>query len=119
MMPPIVLVVDDDREIASIITDLLLDEGYEATAAFDGQQALDHIDRHHVDLLVSDIRMPRVDGIELITSLRRRGWGRPAVLMSAVDPVRPNVDGVVFLRKPVDLDEFVTLIQRLLAGNAT
>ena len=73
-MPLAVLVVDDDREIASIITDLLIDEGYEASAAFDGQQALDHVDRHHVDLLVSDIRMPRLDGVAL-THRYARGDG--------------------------------------------
>ena len=117
-MPPAVLVVDDDREIASIITDLLIDEGYEAFAAFDGQQALDHVDRHHVDLLVSDIRMPRVDGITLIRSLRERGWGRPIVLMSAVEITRPAEKDVVFLRKPIDLDAFVMLVERLLNGSA-
>jgi CheY-like chemotaxis protein len=74
-----VLVVDDDREIASIITDLLIDEGYEAFAVFDGQQALEHVEQHKVDLIVSDIRMPRLDGLALIrgrisqTDQRARG----------------------------------------------
>ena len=113
-MPRAVLVVDDDREIASIITDLLVDEGYAAAAAFDGQQALERLEREENDLLVSDIRMPRLDGLGLVRSLRERGWEKPIVLMSAVETAQPRQDGVIFLRKPVDLDDLVEIVQRLL-----
>jgi len=113
-MPHAVLVVDDDREIASIITDLLADEGYATAAAFDGQQALERLDREEIDLLVSDIRMPRLDGIGLVHRLRERGWEKPIVLMSAVETAHPGEDGVVFLRKPVDLDILIDVVQQLL-----
>ncbi len=115
-MPRAILVADDDRDIASVLTDLLIDEGYQASTAFDGQQALECVEREEIDLIVSDIRMPRLDGVGLVRRLRELGWEKPVVLMSAVESMQPGRDDVTFLRKPIDLDDLLDVVARLLDG---
>ncbi len=107
---PSVLVVDDDPPILSLITELLTQEGYHVRAVFDGLAALAEIERDPPDVVISDVMMPRLDGIELVRELRRHGHAVPVVLMSAVyDDV--DLPGVRFVPKPFGLDFLLAAIE--------
>ena len=110
-----VLVVDDDPTMLAVLQQLLGDEGFEVRYALDGRQALSEISRDGPDLVVTDIMMPRLDGLELARKLRERGDQTPVVLMSAVyDDV--DLPGVRFVPKPFDIDHFVRVIRRAVDG---
>ena len=98
-----VLVVDDEPAIREVITTLLEDEGYLVRHAKDGLEALDTIDDDEIDLIVSDVVMPRLDGASLVRKLRVRGYVMPVVLMSAVY-ADVDLPGVRFVPKPFEID---------------
>ncbi|MBW3632559.1 MAG: response regulator [Chloroflexi bacterium] len=101
-----VLVVDDEPAIREIVATLLEDEGYLVRHAKDGVEALAAIDDDTIDLVVSDVVMPRLDGASLVRKLRRRGHLMPVVLMSAVY-ADVDLPGVRFVPKPFEIDRLL------------
>jgi two-component system response regulator MprA len=106
---PTVLVVEDEPVIRELMAILLEDEGYAVRQAIDGLQALEMLEQHAVDLILSDVKMPRLDGASLVHRLRSRGDAIPVVLMSAVY-AEVDLPGVRFLRKPVNCEHLLTVI---------
>src|SRR5918998_2547141 len=113
---PTVLVVEDEPAIREVVADLLKDEGYTVRQASDGLQAIDEMEVDDVDLVLSDVRMPRLDGPSLARRLRGRGHAVPVVLMSAVE-VEVDLPGVRFLPKPFDRDHLLHVIGSALGAN--
>ncbi len=112
-MDPIILVVDDDPHLREVITDILTDEGYDVQQACDGQRALEQIETATPDLVLSDVSMPRLNGLELAEHLTRREDPVPIVLMSAASNA-PPAGVALFLPKPFALDELLALIAGIL-----
>ena len=79
---PHVLLAEDEVAVAAIIQDFLIDAGYQVTRAADGIEALDVLSRGAFDLLLTDIRMPRLDGVGLIEQMRRAYPHMPVVVLS-------------------------------------
>jgi CheY-like chemotaxis protein len=107
--PPIVLVVEDEPVIRELMSMLLEDEGYVVHQAVDGQQALEAVEQHRIDLVLSDVKMPRLDGATLAHHLCARVDPIPVVLMSAVY-AEVDLPGVRFLRKPIDGEQLLRII---------
>ena len=114
--PPTVLVVEDELAIREVVADLLEDEGYAVRQAADGLAAIDELEVDGVDLVLSDVRMPRLDGPALARRLRRHGYAVPVVLMSAVD-VEIDLPGVGFLPKPFDRDHLLHAVGSALGSH--
>ena len=112
---PTVLVVDDEPAIREVVATLLEEEGYAVCRAADGREALLVVEEHAVDLVVSDIRMPKLDGAMLVRELRRQGHGVPVVLMSAVY-ADVDLPGVRFVPKPFELDHLLVAVEKALAA---
>ena len=106
---PTVLVVEDEPVIRELMAILLEDEGYAVLQAVDGLQALEMLEQPGIDLVLSDVKMPRLDGASLVQRLRSRGDAIPVVLMSAVY-AEVDLPGVRFLRKPVNCEHLLTII---------
>jgi CheY-like chemotaxis protein len=113
---PTVLVVEDEPVIRELMAILLEDEGYTVRQAVDGVQALEVMEQQSVDLVLSDVKMPRLDGASLVQRLRARGDTIPVVLMSAVY-AEVDLPGVRFLRKPVSGEHLLDIIATTLAAN--
>ena len=114
-MRHLVLVVEDEPAIRDALVELLFDEGYRVSCAADGQAALDLVSREAPDVIVSDVTMPRVDGVELVHRLRMRGQHVPVVLISA-RYAAVDLPGVRFLTKPFDVDSVMAAIEHSLAA---
>ena len=110
-----VLVVDDEPAIREVIATLLEDEGYLVRHAKDGLEALDAINDNQIDLIVSDVVMPRLDGASLVRKLRRRGHLMPVVLMSAVY-ADVDLPGVRFVPKPFEIDRLLGTVASALGS---
>lgn len=102
------LVVDDERGIVSLLTDLLGDEGYRVLSAFDGVTALQRVKEEMPDLVLADIMMPRLDGLSLLNRIREEVGEVPVVLMSAA--VTPITREAPYIAKPFDLDDLLDLV---------
>ncbi len=108
-----VLVVDDEPLVRELVAELLEEEGFRTRHAPDGQTALEMLDEDGIDLVLSDVQMPRLDGPSLVRRLRDRGHAVPVVLMSGV-VARVDVPGAPFVRKPFDADQLVATIGRIM-----
>jgi CheY-like chemotaxis protein len=106
---PAVLIVEDEPVIRELMAILLEEEGYAVHLAEDGLEALEAVERHAVDLVLSDVKMPRLDGASLAHRLRARADPIPVVLMSAVY-AEVDLPGVRFLRKPVNCEHLLDII---------
>jgi CheY-like chemotaxis protein len=115
-LTPTVLVVEDEPAVREVVVDLLQDEGFAVREASDGLQAIDELEADNIDLVLSDVRMPRLDGPSLARRLRGRGHAVPVVLMSAV-AVEVDLPGVRFLPKPFDRDHLLHVVGSALAAN--
>lgn len=113
-----ILVAEDERNLQLLIAARLRTQ-FQVLCASDGQEALDIIDSRHVDLLVADVMMPRMDGFELVQTLRRRGNLLPVLILTAKQTIHDKRVGFSsgtddYLTKPVDHEELLWRIQALL-----
>lgn len=106
-----VLIVDDDRDIVAMLAEVLAEEGYAVHKAYDGLSALREAELAPPDLVLSDVAMPKLNGIALAHRLRERGI--PVVLLSAAVS-DPRIPGIPYVPKPFDLDRVVNVVARLL-----
>jgi len=108
-----ILVVDDEEPVVDLLTDMLEDDGHTVISAFNGRVALEIVARRQPDLVISDVMMPFVDGIQLCRRLREEHDPKslPIILMSAALPPDLSSCGAnAFLGKPFDIDRFEDLI---------
>lgn len=120
-----VLVVDDDPDIRSVIVFALRDEGHTVDEAADGFEALEAVARRHPDIILLDVKMPRMDGREFIVRYRNQHGRRAAIILvtAARDAslLREELEVEDFIAKPFDLDRLVmrvSLIAVRAAGGA-
>lgn len=102
------LVVDDDPDVLRLARRVLERQGYTVTTASDGVEALAVVAREPPDLLLTDLTMPRLDGVALIRELRQRDVPFPIMLFSATYEV--TLPGIPLLRKPFGLAELVQAV---------
>jgi two-component system response regulator GlrR len=117
---PQLLLVDDDKSLLRLLTIRLEGEGYQVTAVEDGQSALKKLQNDSYDVVLSDLRMPGLDGLSLFEEIMGIRKDIPVILMTAhgtiSDAVSATQRGVFgFLPKPVDHDELRTLLQKALS----
>lgn len=107
----LILVVDDDVKVAQILVSLFEEEGYTVNTARDGVSALQQIRKHKPAFVVTDVIMPRMDGITLARRIAANWASLPVVLMSSAD--RPTGIDIPFIQKPFDLDDVLTTVHQL------
>jgi DNA-binding NtrC family response regulator len=113
-----ILIVDDEKNQREMLEGFLTKQGYGAIAAEDGQKALEKFKSGPIDLVLTDYRMPGMEGIQLLKEIKRLNPEAVVVLMTAYGTVGTAVatmkEGAYdYLTKPIDLDELLLLIQRV------
>lgn len=114
-----ILVVEDDKNVRRLMETVLTRYGYEPLSAKDGYEALEVLDRKHVDLIVLDVMMPRMDGYEFTNTLRMSGCNIPILMVTARETQNDKKRGFIvgaddYMVKPVDEEEMVLRIAALL-----
>jgi CheY-like chemotaxis protein len=113
---PSVLVVEDDRAIRRLIETVLKEVGCDVIAAEHGAEQLERLDDHDADVVILDLAMPVMNGVEFYQELQRRGRTLPTILMSST-PDAPAIArelGVpVCIRKPLDDDTLTRAVYDL------
>lgn len=114
-----ILVVEDAANIRKLMTARLEQEGYVVYQAENGEKALNILEVQHVDLIISDIMMPRMDGYELTRSLREADFNVPILMVTAKESFEDKEKGFRagtddYMVKPINLNEMVLRVAALL-----
>ncbi|WP_442545128.1 response regulator transcription factor [Arthrobacter sp. KN11-1C] len=117
-MKPRVLLVEDDVQLRAMLEELLLGEGYEVSSASDGQKGLHLALTGEFDVMVLDRGLPVMDGLNLLTKLRREGVETAALILSALGNPADRVEGLDagaedYLSKPFDVEELLARLRAL------
>jgi two-component system response regulator HydG len=118
---PRVLVVDDRLEMAETLAEGLDERGFQAVSISSGKEAIRMLQSEHFDAIVTDLRMPEIDGLALLRASYGLDPSRPVILMTAYGSVASALEAsglgaYHYLMKPFRLDALVWLIERALAG---
>lgn len=116
-----ILIVDDDRKLVQLLKETILNEenGYEVRTAYNGKEALNVIKKEKVDLVLLDISMPVMSGIQVLTELHNKKMWLPTIILTAygekeVDKKFQEFGIVDFINKPLDLKKLVKRIGEVL-----
>jgi nitrogen regulation protein NR(I) len=114
-----ILVVDDEPNLRRVLSAQLERDGYEVHTAEDGEQALGILKEHHIDLVITDLRMPRIDGMELLRRAQKIDAELPVVMITAHGTVDNAVEALKtgafdYLTKPFDQVEVRTIVAKAL-----
>jgi two-component system OmpR family response regulator len=116
---PRVLVVDDEAYITDLVGTALRYEGFDVAVAASGREALSRAGEFRPDLLVLDVMLPDVDGIEVCSRLRRDGIQAPVVFLTARDATEDKIAGLTvggddYVTKPFSLEELIARVRAVL-----
>jgi len=112
-----VLVVDDEKVIREILSDFLSMEGYVVRTVEDGQKALEELEQRSYNLVITDLKMPRMGGLELLEEINRRTWNVLCVIMTGFGTVETAIDAMKkgaydYILKPFKVEEVIHIVQR-------
>ncbi|TVU82725.1 response regulator transcription factor [Corynebacterium aurimucosum] len=113
-----ILVVDDEQAVRESLRRSLNFNGYDVMLAADGVEAVEMVHRENPGLLILDVMMPNMDGLEVCRTLRSEGWDRPILVLTARDGVSDRVAGLDagaddYLPKPFALEELLARVRSL------
>ncbi len=114
-----ILVVEDNKNLRKLMITYLKKNNYETLEAEDGEEALDIIDKNHVDLIISDIMMPNMDGYQLTKELRGANYMLPILMVTAKETIDDKREGFLsgvddYMVKPINMDEMILRVGVLL-----
>lgn len=114
-----VLVCEDDLNIRRLMREYLLQDGYTVLESRDGREALEIMDGNHIDLLITDVMMPNMDGFELSSALRGAGYEIPVLMVTARGAMEDKKAGFGsgaddYMVKPIDMEEMLLRVSALL-----
>jgi len=115
--------VEDEKNLNRLIGEAMEDEGYSVDRCFNGLEAMEFMDCAKYDVIVLDILMPRMNGLELVKKLRARGDKTPVVFLTSLDSVEDRVAGLngggdYYLVKPFVMEELAAVVRMLARKNA-
>lgn len=111
-----ILVVEDEKHLNRIISEAVEDEGYSVDSCYNGVEALEYLECADYDVIILDIMMPKMNGLELVRRLRDRGDCTPVLFLTARDAVADRVEGLesggdYYLTKPFDFQELMAVVR--------
>ena len=117
-----ILIVEDEKILNNTINKSLKDAGYEVESAFEGFDAMEMIEIESYDLIVLDLNLPNMDGMEILKNLRKEDVETKVLILSARSQIQDKVEGLDagandFLQKPFHLDELKARVRSLTRRN--
>ena len=123
---PSILLVDDDPDVRSVLCEILKLEGYDVVSASDGRQGLRMLQENPVSLVITDVLMPELDGLEVIRTIRKVNPMVPIIAMSGGG--KRDLDFLIeakefgatkVVNKPFEIDELVELVKNVLGSTSS
>ena len=118
---PHILVVDDEDALRTVLSSELQSEGYSVVSASDGDEAISVLQQKSFDLVLLDIKMPRVDGFEVLRFLKERYPKTKVIMLTGFADLKNAIESKKlgaedFVSKPYDLVDLLTTIERVLSS---
>jgi DNA-binding NtrC family response regulator len=118
-----ILVVDDEENARDGLSKILTKEGYKIDVASDGKEAIDSIRKNRFDLVITDMRMPQMDGFEVLREIRKMDDNIGVIMITAFGEVDSyfeamNLGAFEYINKPVKVDELKRVIAKVLEERA-
>jgi len=119
-----VLIVEDEKDLAAIIKQGLEEEGYIVDVAHDGEEGLYMAESYPIDVMVLDVMLPAMDGLTVLSNLRKKGVQTPVILLTARDALIDKIKGLDtgaddYLTKPFVFEELLARIRSLIRRKTT
>jgi DNA-binding NtrC family response regulator len=114
-----IVVIDDEVNAAAALETLLREDGYDVARAHDGRSGLQLLEKHDPDVVLTDLRMPGMDGIELLAKIKEIRPETMVIVMTAYGTVKTAVKAMKlgaedYLGKPIDVEELEVVLQKAL-----
>ena len=114
-----ILIVDDDVQICETLSEILLDEGFEVEYVLSGEEALQKVDSESYDVVITDLLMPKVDGMEILTHVKRVKPKTQVIMITAFATIENAVEAMKrgasdYIAKPFKINEIQSSIKRVL-----
>ncbi len=114
-----ILIVDDEANLRKVLSAQLQRDGYETHVAADGEEGLAFLKEHHIDMVITDLRMPKVDGMDLLRAALRDDPSRPVVMITAHGTIDNAVEALKtgafdYITKPFDQNEVRLVVKKAL-----
>lgn len=114
-----ILLVEDEKDLAGIIKQGLEEHGYSVDMAHDGEEGLYMAENYPVDIIILDIMLPIMSGLDILKTIRKNEINTPVIMLTAKDTVKDKIGGLDrgaddYLTKPFDFDELLARIRALL-----
>ena len=115
-----ILIVDDEKNYPLILSAVLDDEGFETYTANNGIDALDILENTDIDLVLTDMKMPGMDGIELLENIKKKNPHMPVIMMTAHGTVDKAVEAMQkgaysYIRKPFDNEKLIVYVNKAIS----
>ena len=119
-----ILIVEDEKDLAAIIKQGLEEEGYIVDVAHDGEEGLYMAESYPIDVMVLDVMLPLMDGLTVLSNLRKKGVQTPVILLTARDALIDKIKGLDtgaddYLTKPFVFEELLARIRSLIRRKTT
>lgn len=120
----VILIVDDEEGLREGLSKLLKEEGYAVLAAETGEEALDILRQSRIDLVLTDMRMPGMDGLELLKKIRERHRDVGVIILTGYGHIESyieamNFGAIEYVSKPFKVNELKFIINKVLTNNKT
>lgn len=111
-----ILVIEDEKNLNRIISEAIEDEGYSVDSCFNGLDGLEYARAASYDVIILDINMPKMNGLDMVRRLRQEGDATPVLFLTARDSVSDRVEGLesggdYYLVKPFDFSELMAVVR--------
>ncbi len=119
-----ILVVDDEEGARELFNTILTDEGYHVTLAVSGEDAVSRLKADSFDLIVTDIKMPGMDGLQLLQEIRKSGMRSDVIMVTAYGEVESylkamSLGAAEYINKPIRIKELKRIVHKVLAERKT
>ena len=118
MKKPGILLVDDDKNTANGLRKILLQDGYDTSCVYTGNEALDLIDTEHFDIVITDMKLPDVSGFSIIERVKKKDADIPVIMITAFSSLQTAIDAMKkgaddYLTKPVNIEELELILKKI------
>lgn len=120
----VILIVDDEEGLREGLSRLLEGEGYAVLAAETGEEALQVLQQSHIDLVLTDMRMPGMDGIELLKKIRERHGELGVIILTGYGQIESyieamNFGAIEYVSKPFKVNELKFIVSKVLSDQGS
>ena len=118
MKKPAILLIDDDKNTANGLKKILLQDGYDTSCVYTGNEALNLIDTNHFDIVITDMKLPDISGFSIIEKVKKKDADIPVIMITAFSSLQTAIDAMKkgaddYLTKPVNIDELELILKKI------